>query len=186
MVLADKETAEHLDTISEEVLRAEKIVHDLLSLAHTPTPNGQAVPIAEIVDAALRRQPPPEGISTSIDLAAGLPHVYVDAQHVEMVLQNLMLNAYQAMQDGGQFAVRARLADQAVFVSVADTGCGIPPEHMDRLFEPLFTTKSKGIGLGMTLSRNLIEANGGTIEVESAVNQGSTFTVVLPIEETRL
>jgi signal transduction histidine kinase len=70
-----------------------------------------------------------------------------------------------------------------VALSVKDTGCGIAEENMEKLFEPLFTTKAKGIGLGLAVSKNLVEANGGSIEVESVEGEGSIFTITLPIEE---
>jgi signal transduction histidine kinase len=87
------------------------------------------------------------------------------------------------MPDGGSLTVRAQVKGATLHLSIADTGVGIPEGHMDKLFEPLFSTKPRGIGLGLAVSKTLVEANGGTIEVESEEGKGSTFTVILPCAE---
>jgi signal transduction histidine kinase len=105
---------------------------------------------------------------------------------MEQALGNLISNACQAMPDGGQLTLTAQGTREQVALSIADTGSGIAPENMRQLFEPLFTTRARGIGLGLAVSRKLIEANGGKIEVQSQPGQGSTFTVFLPSCEARL
>jgi signal transduction histidine kinase len=82
----------------------------------------------------------------------------------------------------GELSISAKIQKGMVGIAVKDTGVGITPENMKRIFEPLFTTKSKGIGLGLAVSRKLAEANGGRIEVKSELGKGSTFTLVLPVE----
>ena len=106
-------------------------------------------------------------------------------RQIEQVLGNLTTNACQAMPEGGRLTIVAQRAEPgngqpAVRIQVNDTGSGITPENLKKLFEPLFTTKTRGIGLGLAVSRKLAEANGGRIEVESEVGKGSTFTVYLP------
>ena len=96
----------------------------------------------------------------------------------------MVTNAYQAMPEGGDLTVSAQAEEEAVVLSVADTGVGISEENMARLFEPLFTTKAKGLGLGLMVVKNLLDANEGSIEVVSEVGKGSTFTVRLPGKET--
>jgi len=111
-----------------------------------------------------------------------LPPAFVDPWQIEQVLVNLVTNAYQAMAEGGRLTIVADLIEgDSIRIRVSDTGCGIPEENMGKVFEPLFTTRTRGIGLGLALSRNLVEANGGRIEVESEVGKGSTFTVWLPV-----
>jgi signal transduction histidine kinase len=84
------------------------------------------------------------------------------------------------MPDGGKLTISAVVQNDRIAIEVQDTGGGIPPENMSKLFEPLFTTKAKGIGLGLTICKNLVEANGGRIEVQSEPGHGSTFTIFLP------
>jgi signal transduction histidine kinase len=102
------------------------------------------------------------------------------------VLGNLTVNACQAMKDGWQLSVNSEKLsvnnEQWIRIAVKDTGTGITPENMKKLFEPLFTTKTKGIGLGLAVSQKLTEVNGGRIEVESEAGVGSTFTVWLPVK----
>ena len=108
--------------------------------------------------------------------------VALPREPVAQVLGNLTLNACQSMSatTEKQLTISAGTAADEVWVAIKDTGCGISPENMKKLFEPLFTTKPKGIGLGLVVSKQLIEANGGRIEVHSEENRGSTFTLYLP------
>jgi signal transduction histidine kinase len=104
---------------------------------------------------------------------------------VIQVLGNLTLNACQAMKDGGRLIITSRIQNERIRIAVQDTGTGISPENMKKLFEPLFTTKPKGIGLGLAVCQKLIKANNGRIEVESdgVPGKGSTFTVWLPVQK---
>jgi signal transduction histidine kinase len=136
-------------------------------------------------------------VEVQFDLPAALPTLYADPTQVVQVLGNLVTNACQAMlehlagsstlasRDGlpgaGKLTLSASLQGDMIAIAVQDTGLGIPPENMGKLFEPLFTTKTKGIGLGLAVSQKLAEANGGRIEVRSELGQGSTFTVYLPV-----
>jgi signal transduction histidine kinase len=121
------------------------------------------------------------------DLPPDLSPVYADRGHIVQVLGNLVTNACQAiaLPDGtpqtGKIDFSARLQGDMIVIRLQDSGAGIPPENMAKLFEPLFTTKTKGIGLGLAVSQRLIEANGGRIEARSEPDQGSTFTIFLPI-----
>ena len=99
---------------------------------------------------------------------------------MEQVLGNLVVNACQAMAEGGKLTISASAKKDLAAIAVKDTGTGISPENMKKLFEPLFTTKVKGIGLGLAVSRKLAEANGGRIEAQSERGKGSTFTIFLP------
>jgi len=116
-------------------------------------------------------------------IAPGLPPLFVDPAQISQVLASLVTNAYQAMPEKGDLTLSAHAKNDTVVLSVSDTGPGIPGATKDKLFEPLFTTRARGIGLGLAISRNLVEANGGTIDVESVEGVGSTFAVSLPIEE---
>ena len=108
--------------------------------------------------------------------------VVADFNQLVQVFINLMINAIQAMNEGCKLTIRTSQDGDWVRVSVHDTGCGIPPENMDKLFTPFFTTRDevKGVGLGLAISYGIVERHGGRIEVQSEVGKGSTFTVVLP------
>jgi signal transduction histidine kinase len=106
-----------------------------------------------------------------------LPAVLVDPHQVGQILLNFLLNAVQAMPDGGCVTVSVGHDDRTVFAVVEDTGVGVPPENLTKIFQPLFTTKAKGIGLGLALARDLAEANGARITVESTAGRGSRFAI---------
>ena len=116
----------------------------------------------------------------STEFPDDLPEVYVDPVHINQVLINLVENAYQAMNEGGKLVINGENKNDQVLITINDNGSGISEDHLTKLFEPLFTTKAKGIGLGLAISKNLVENNGGTIVVESEEGEGSTFTLFLP------
>ncbi len=177
---ADESTTEYLDIISTRIQEAEKIISDLLNLSRTRVAKKEETKVADLVAEVLQRHPPPELITAKIEIATNLPVVFVDFQQIGQVLTNLVTNAYQAMPNGGQLTIKAEVAQAQVYVSIADTGSGMSSETIHKIFEPLFTTKIKGIGLGLVVSKNLVEVNGGKIEVESKTGQGSIFTLTLP------
>ncbi|OGU09212.1 MAG: hypothetical protein A2075_00050 [Geobacteraceae bacterium GWC2_58_44] len=199
-VLADagETTCEYLEIIKEEIHTSQRIITDLLDFARTKTPQVKAVTAWELVNESLGRCVIPECVQVHADLPDTLPRVNVDPLQMGQVLQNLVTNGVQAMPDGGALLISARgvsgsnselktqnpkLDGDFIEISVADTGEGISPENMDKLFQPLFTTKAKGIGLGLVVCRHLTEANGGRIEVESRIGEGTTFAVILPAGE---
>jgi len=182
---ADETTKEYLEMIASEVGNSEKIVSDLLDLSRAKPAERQEIAVSDLVARLLEKQPPPEKVKVTTKIASDLPPVFVDSRQIGQVLVNLVINAYQAMPEGGRLTIKARAEKGQVYLSITDTGCGISQENMERLFEPLFTTKAKGIGLGLAVSKNLLEANGGSIEVESKEGKGSTFTVILPTKEAQ-
>lgn len=112
--------------------------------------------------------------------AADLPMVCIDCDLFEQALLNLMLNAEQAMPEGGTLTLIGRVADGQVCLDVIDTGVGIPPEVMVKLFRPFHTTKPDGSGLGLATARKIVLAHGGTIEAQSEPGRGTKFTIALP------
>ncbi len=111
--------------------------------------------------------------------------VTADFNQVVQVIINLVVNAVDAMSEGGRLTIRSSGENGWVRVAVQDTGSGIMPENMKKLFTPFFTTKDevKGVGLGLAVSYGIVERHGGRIEVESEVGKGSTFTVILPAKQ---
>ncbi len=180
---ADETTTEFLGMIKAEVRVAEKIVFDLLDFSQTRLPQREETAAADLVARALEKQPPGDDTTVLTELAPDLPPVYVDDGQIGLVLGNLISNACQAMPEGGSLTVGAQLDSGWVRLSVTDSGCGIPAENLAKIFEPLFTTRKKGIGLGLALVKNLVERNEGRIEVASEVGEGTTFRVWLPAKD---
>jgi signal transduction histidine kinase len=185
MVLSDagETVKEYLDLIASRVGEADKIVADLLNLSRTHVAVRQEMAVSSLVMETLQRHPPPEEVTVVTHLDTELPLISVDLQQIVQVLGNLVSNAYQAMPNGGALTISAQSEAAWVKLSVADTGVGVASGTMEKIFEPLYTTKAKGIGLGLAVSKNLVEVNGGIIEVESKEGQGTSFTISLPIVE---
>jgi PAS domain S-box-containing protein len=179
---ADDNIKSYHSMIEHEAHTAEKIITDLLDFARIKSMEPEPVAVAGLVRQTLQRFPAPPPVEVALELPPDLPPVYADPRQMVQVLGNLTVNACQAMPTGGKLTITAYRQEQMVAIAVKDNGVGIPPENMSKLFEPLFTTKLKGIGLGLAVSQRLAEANGGRIEVESEPGKGSTFTLVLPVK----
>ncbi|PYN06001.1 MAG: hybrid sensor histidine kinase/response regulator [Candidatus Rokuibacteriota bacterium] len=181
MVLPDDEPArKHLAIIEREVGTANRIVTALLDFARVSVPTRVPSDLNTVVRARLDRAAVPDAVTVAATLAEDLPLVAVDPEQIGLALGNLILNALQAMPGGGALTVETSWTARDVLIGVADTGVGIAPEHLDKIFEPLFTTKARGIGLGLSVVKRLLEANGGGITVESTPGQGSRFLARFP------
>jgi signal transduction histidine kinase len=178
---AEEKVKEYLEILQNEVFFAEKILSDLLDFSRVKSVDRTAVSPAELVANTLERFPAPGNITVKLDIPPDLPSVHVDRHQLIQVLGNLVVNACQAMADGGALTVAACREVDMVAFAITDTGAGIAAENMASLFEPLFTTKVRGIGLGLAVSRKLVENNGGRIGVRNEAAGGATFTVHLPI-----
>ena len=179
---------EALEILQKEVHTCGQILSGLLDFSCIRPPDRQEVDLRQVVQEALARVAIPEQVEVTFQPDGDLPCPLADPVQLGQVFSNLILNAVQAMPQGGQLTVTSEVrppdssgGPRWVAISVADTGTGITKEHLDRLFQPLFTTKPRGIGLGLTTVKARVEGHGGTIEVRSEVGQGSTFTVCLPI-----
>ncbi len=179
---ADSTVREYLDIIEHEIAGAERIVSELLDAVRTRPPQPQMSHIEHLVRQALRHCTVPEGVAVEVDIPAELTPIWVDPQHVQRVFRNLIANGIDAMAGDGRLTISASVDEttKTVRVCVRDTGSGIAPEQMVKLFQPLYTTKARGIGLGLMICKNLVEANGGQIEVESEPGKGTMFSVTLP------
>ncbi len=178
--LENEKAREYAQMIAGQVHRANKIISDLLNFAREPGASRSRIAVPDLVTRVLTDFPPPDDVTVKTRLSGDLPPVLADRQHMEQVLANLVSNAYQAMPQGGMLLVNASLKKNQVHIAVKDSGTGISPQDLPRLFTPLFTTKARGIGLGLATSKKLAEASGGRIEVKSESGKGSTFTLVLP------
>jgi len=174
---------EFLDIIDDEVNTANKVITDLLGFSRVAKPTVSPVNIAGVIEDALKHTPLPENVDLSKDIDKNLPMVIVDADQIQQVFINIILNALQAMTEGGRLSIRTGNRQEFVEVEFTDTGSGIPEAAMDKIFDPLFTTKAKGIGLGLSVCKSILERHGGDIRVESEVGKGTAFTVSLPTKE---
>ncbi|BCB27459.1 hypothetical protein SKTS_23450 [Sulfurimicrobium lacus] len=179
---ADDTVKEYLGMIKTEIAAADRIVSDLLDSVRTKPPQPEVVGVGDLINQILRKLAVPASVAVQLEIPATLPSLQVDPLQVQQVFRNLISNGIDAMAEGGTLEIRATTADEgkAITVSIRDTGCGIPPEQVARLFQPLYTTKARGIGLGLVVVKNLTEANGGRIEVESEQGRGTVFSITLP------
>lgn len=173
---------EFLDIMDGEVDAANKVITDLLDFSRVVKPNVSLARIDSIIEDAMSHAPMPENIDLVRDIDVDLPMVMVDADQIRQVFVNIILNAQQAMSDGGRFEVRVGRDGEFLEVRFADSGIGIPESGIKKIFDPLFTTKAKGIGMGLAVCKSILEKQGGDIQVESEEGKGAIFTVYLPIK----
>ncbi len=175
-----------LSKIDSAVSHCSKIIRGLLDFSRQSEPGSQPVAISNVLDQVLTlvdHQAELNHVKITRQEEASMPPVMADFGQLQQVFTNLALNAIQAMPHGGSLIINTSLrVDGWVKVSVQDTGVGISPENMEKIFTPFFTTKEpgKGVGLGLAISYGIIEQHGGRIEVQSTPGQGTTFTVSLP------
>ena len=171
-----------LDLLDKEVRTSEKIINSLFDFAPNRLPILKKANVNNIILQTQSRNSRPKNINIVNQLDKKLPHIHADPDQLFQIFSNIILNAFQAMPEGGRLIIKSKVpSPRWVDVSFIDTGEGIPKENICKLFEPLFTTKAKGIGLGLAITKTLVDGHGGTIEVESEVGKGSTFSVRLPI-----
>ena len=179
----DDPRSEVVDEIQNQVRRLDITIRDLLTFSRPIEPRLGRIDLKEFVDRILRvlgEEPILKRHGVLVDVAAGL-EVSADPQLLENILVNLLLNAGQAMkEDKGRIVIHAIAEPGEARIAVADNGPGIPHDVKDKLFKPFFTTKTRGTGLGLTIVRKFVEVMGGRIDVDTAVGEGTTFTVVLP------
>ncbi len=180
---------ESVEICSSEVSRLDSIIENFLKALRPMRPDmadcDPIKPLAETLktlDAELENL----GISIAVNVDAPLPTVYADANLLKQLYFNILHNAMEAMDAGGDITVRALADDDFVKISFADTGCGIDEEGMSKLFQPYYTTKTDGHGLGMTIIQAIVRAHGGKIDVESGPERGTTITVSFPRAHRRI
>ncbi len=180
---APGKTPAHLDGLRRQVLIIEKIVSDILDFTRVKAPEREAVAVPEFIDSQLERLqcPPSVVIDRQLD---PVPHISADPVQAGQILINVFTNAVQAMEPkGGTMTVRVWSNNGSVRIDVSDQGSGIAAGAIERVFEPLFTTKLRGIGLGLSVSRSLARANGGELSVVESTERGTTFRLELPVSK---
>jgi len=175
----DEETFNTLKLLDRQVDISNRIVTDLLDFTRVRPPALTPVDLNTLVKETLSWVSVPEKVAVETRLDNASPSVSVDAEQMGRVFVNILGNAFQSISGDGQVRVATGASDGDAWVAFEDTGCGIPEENLKRIFEPLFTTRRKGIGLGLAIAKRLAEQNGATIDVSSQVSHGSKFTVKL-------
>ena len=183
-----QEAGECLDLIASESRRCGDLVKNLLTFSRTSPMNLEKNQVNEIISRCVRlieHKAGLSGIQLQVDADPALPVIYCDAAQIEQVLLALTMNALDAMPKGGNLWISSRsLPGEEIELQVRDDGVGIPPDLLPKLFEPFLTTKEvgKGVGLGLAISKGIVERHGGRIELESHLGIGTTFRVILPVD----
>jgi two-component system NtrC family sensor kinase len=178
-----------LENIVQQTTRCRNIVRGLLDFARQRKPDKKEWDIHMLIDQTLtliEKQARFQNIKIVKEFKTDIPMLFIDADQVLQVFMNIIINAADAMSgDGGTLTIKTNMKDGIAEVSFTDTGCGMPKEHLSKLFAPFFTTKEtgKGTGLGLAISYGIIQSHNGEIEVESEIGKGSTFRIKLPIEK---
>lgn len=178
-----------IDVCSDEVKRLDAIIENFLKALRPMRPDmsecDPITPLAETLS-LLDREISDLGIAVYVNAHAPVPKVYADKNLLKQLYFNIIKNAMEAMSAGGSITIEARGNDDYVNISFSDTGCGISGSDMSRLFQPYFTTKPDGHGLGMMIIQAIVRAHGGKIDVDSAVGKGTKITVAIPRKERRV
>jgi|UniRef100_A0A7C3WGC2 PAS domain S-box-containing protein len=183
--LAEKDR-QKLAIITEEVSGLEAMIAEMRDFVRRPAPHKEKGDLEALLETTLdlfKESFAPRHILVRRVRETPIPPFSFDAHQLHQVLLNLIKNALEAMPKGGQLTVTSRVKDGQAEISITDTGEGMTPEVLAKIFQPYFTTKQKGTGLGLAICRNIIEEHGGRIFVESNPGQGSTFTIQIPLEE---
>lgn len=179
--IADQKVIKHVDIIEREINSANLIVSELLDFAKNKPPIVNEANIPNVIQSALTNITIPSNVQV-ITKFSEIPQIFVDPEQIRRVFLNIIQNAVQAMPEGGKLEIRIKKLADSVKIIFKDTGVGITTENLPKLFTPLFSTKTKGVGLGLTICKQIVEGHGGKIMVKSKVNEGSSFTIILPFK----
>ena len=177
---------DYLSKMETELNRSTRLVRSLLDFSRQSVPEFWEVDINEIIDRSYDlgiHSAEMQNVQVFKDLSADLPKIVADFGQIQQVCTNLIMNAIQAMPGGGTLTIRTFLEDEQVIIEVTDTGVGISPENMKKMFTPFFTTKKdqKGVGLGLAISYGIVQRHHGKIEIITKEGEGTTFKVHLPV-----
>ena len=186
---SDPKIKEHLDMIKQEISQSQKIITSLLDFSRESNSQVEPVDIEETLEETLmsvQQKISAQNIKVTKNHKRGLKAL-ANRDSLKQAFTNVILNAIDAMKDGGELGVRARNNGNRIVIEISDTGCGIPKEIMSDIYNPFFTTKQvgEGVGLGLSLTYSILERYNGTIEAESEDGKGSTFTLTLPSGEEK-
>ena len=184
--IADSRAQRHAEIIGREVESARRVIDDILEFAHVPQIVPSPASLNVIVDQALARSQVPANIRLTRKFAPDLALLVCDAERLERAFLDVIANSVQAMPHGGRLCVKTRPSAGSVTVTFSDTGDGIASENLAKVFDPMFTTKLRGVGLGLTVVRRTVEQHGGSVELESTVGRGTSVIITLPLAPAEL
>ena len=180
--ISDKEQlVELLDNLVKEVYRINELIHNFLFLGKTITLHKDNVPPGDLIDEALITIG--DKVRSGIEVTTsctGVDTIYCDREYIRLSLINLIVNAIQSIENSGEVRIECAAQNGMACLTVSDTGQGIPADELDRIFEPYYSTKKLGIGLGLAITKRFVEDHGGTISAVSEVGKGTTMTIRLP------
>ncbi len=192
----DEKVFKHIGIIEKEIDNSNKIVNDLLGFSRTRELKPELINANEIFEEILMILPIPQNVTVNQNLMKDLPKTMIDRDEMRQVLLNIIGNAVQAMPEGGGVTISTSAVNdklilnkftdkpQAIKFEITDTGCGMPKDIIDKIFQPFFTTKSKGTGLGLAVVQRVTERHKGKLEVKSEVGKGSSFFIYIPVVDT--
>jgi signal transduction histidine kinase len=173
---------EMLQLIQEDIRRSDKIINDLVEYSKEPHLEPSHTNLRSITEDALAEVKFQKGIRV-VNSTKKQPAMMLDTDRMRRVFVNIIQNAVDAMPKGGTLTIASTRSGDNVRITFRDTGEGMTPENLTRIWSPLFTTKAKGIGLGLAIAKRFVEAHGGSISVETKLGKGSTFTVTIPLRQ---
>ena len=180
----EPKVAEFLQIMDERIAQYDKIIEDRISFTRISTPNYTVEALSKTLDRTLSGIDTPDRVTVLKDYGDKSMDVEVDADQLQRVLANLIINAYEAMLEPGELTVGLKIVGSTAEIAIIDTGPGISPEGLEKIFEPRYTTKIQGTGLGLAVCRQVIAKHNGSLEVHSVVREGTTFIVSLPLTST--
>jgi signal transduction histidine kinase len=172
-------------SIKHEIQRLNKLVGDFLDYGKALRLNLQEINMISLIDEVMvlvQAKAEKDGIMIHYDNGE-LPTLSVDPELIKTCIFNVILNAFQAMPDGGDLTVSTKTSNGKAFIIVSDTGIGVSRENIQKLFDPFFSTKSTGLGLGLAMTKRVVEEHGGKVDFQSEERKGSTITISLPVKE---
>jgi signal transduction histidine kinase len=181
----DPSRQEDFEVIAEEIGHIDTIVRNFLEFARPPKLTAQPVSLSSVVDttlALLKHRLESYNVAVTVERLRSLPEINADPDQLKEALVNLVLNACEAMVEGGTLSIREELG---VLEPYGRSGPGIPPALIEGVFQPFFTTKGEGSGLGLSIVKRIVEEHGGWITIQSPQGRGATFTMVFPYEGER-
>ncbi len=182
----DAKTRKHLEILSDQIRRSTAIVTEMLGFAKMPSPSVKTMKIRSVINHIISSIDVPTNIAVEYHEEMEGIALELDPDQISTAFRNIMVNAIQSMERRGKLSIDVNPLDKGVEIRFKDTGTGILPENLHLLFEPLFSTKTHGIGLGLCIAKDVVENHGGKIIVESVVNEGTTVITTFPLEGSHL